>query len=651
MAYNKIQLKLKCEWCGKDFEILKSVNHRRKKNNTPDLCEDCIKIHRNKIISEKQSKIWNNKTEEELKQISDLHRDIWYNQSDDVKDKILNLAKDGYQNYLNNMTDEQKKNISKMHRKDTLDYYATRTEEQKIKHNENLSKAKEEEWKNMNDDEKNKRLYALHIGGENYRRNMTEEEKKIQNKLMINGRNEWLKNLTDEERIYYITKLSLSLQESWDLMTPEEREERSELIKQGMKNMSDEAKEQMHENQKIAAIKRYKDPEEHEKISRAIRLGKANMSPENRKQMIQNSFRNKDWYNQLHRKFEIYFKESELSKHFYYDSEIYVNNNSIGHLWDYGIYNKYGELELLLDLDGVFYHADDKYDYNGIQSHEEYDEIRYLSIPNNIKSCIIYELKFDESFEYLINILKLSYDEFIKNKHEYFKNIKFPYPQYNDKELKYSYEQLCKLDNDDTNHKNKIFLNVKLGNHLIYHFHPSIFKDHYNDKLSPYDIWNDNKSLMNLMNYAIRFINASRSKLIINKYLNDYDLIFNPYDKYSGIMLGSLSLNKQYIGLNENIDILNESYNMIHFLQKYFKIPQVNIYNKNILSHTGSYPCLFTSLSLHDDSDKFINECLLRFDCNKYVFVINDTHKYKNNVVEKIYNRNYYDEYIILINK
>ena len=39
----------------------------------------------------------------------------------------------------------------------------------------------------------------------------------------------------------------------------------------------------------------------------------------------------------------------------------------------------------------------------------------------------------------------------------------------------------------------------------------------------------------NLIN-KVRFISAGKCKLIINKYLSDYDIIFNPLDKYSEIM-------------------------------------------------------------------------------------------------------------------
>ena len=50
--------------------------------------------------------------------------------------------------------------------------------------------------------------------------------------------------------------------------------------------------------------------------------------------------------------------------------------------------------------------------------------------------------------------------------------------------------------------------------------------------------------------------------------------------------------------------------------------------------------------------DDWIDLCLNNFNCKKYLFVVDDTIKYKNNIVYYINNKNHFyknNEYVILI--
>ena len=431
---------------------------------------------------------------------------------------------------------------------------------------------------------------------------------------------------------------------------PEMKKKISDGTKNGLKNMSLEKYNDMCKNRHIRKIEEWNSLSDAAKIDRIFK-----------------SLSGFKFSNKLFQKFENYFKDFELGKlGYYYNKEIKFNNQSVEHTWDYVIYDKNNKLQALVDLDGSYYHAD-KCDYDGLHSYEELDESRYLTIPENTKSYIIYEERFDESFDYLINILKLSYDEYINKKYEYFRNTEFPFLKYDDKELNRSFNDLLKMNCNDENHIDNLSLNTRLGDRLIYNFHPSIFHDHYKDKLSPYEIWNDKDKLLeliksnailhnhlnpnklyqsfNLIN-KVRFISAGKCKLIINKYLSDYDMIFNPFDKYSSIMLATIASDKKYIGLSENSDIFNESLSMLLFLKTNFdKNIKANIINKDILSSTGKYKCLLT----YDENDDIIDECLQRFHCDKYVFIVNNVDKYKEYVVEEIINKNCSNEYIIII--
>ena len=584
-------VKVVCENCGKECEIKKGTYRKHIRKHIPNYCSDCSSIKKGENVSKAKKEIFKKLSSEE-------------------KQKIVNR----FLNNVNNISEEKKQNKHKKQAKTMSEKYANKTQKEK----EEYSNIRKQGW-----------------------------EKK-----------------SEKEKLEFIQKQ----RDIWNKKTLEEKQKQIEILH----NLSEEQERIRAEKISIKHKLRYQDPEEHKRTGLLVKEAQSKMSQEAKDRMREKQLRNSQGNNRFHKKFEKSFYNSELSKYFYFDIELCISNKNIKHFWDYGIYNQNGELELVVDLDGEFFHADG-YNYNGLFSHEEYDESRYLTIPENIKSCIIYENKFDESFNYLIKILKLSYNEYVKLKYDYFKNIEFPFPKYDIKDLNRSFNDLIKMDCDDKNHINNLSLNTRFGDCLIYHFHPSIFHDHYNNKLSPYEIWNNDNELMNLiksnailhnhLNYnklyqsfnlinKVRFISAGRVKMIINKYLKDYDIIFNPFDKYSSIMLGSISLDKQYIGLSNNENIFNESLNLLNYLKiNLNKNIKANVYYKDyIRKDIINFQYLFTSL-YDDNCDNIIDNILNKYNCNIYVFIVNNTEKYKNNIIETIYNKNYYDEYIVIIEK
>ena len=52
--------------------------------------------------------------------------------------------------------------------------------------------------------------------------------------------------------------------------------------------------------------------------------------------------------------------------------------------------------------------------------------------------------------------------------------------------------------------------------------------------------------------------------------------------------------------------------------------------------------------------DEWINICLNKYNCKKYLFVVDKTEKYKNNIIETLENKSHFgknNEYVILIKK
>jgi len=129
-------------------------------------------------------------------------------------------------------------------------------------------------------------------------------------------------------------------------------------------------------------------------------------------------------------------------------------------------------------------------------------------------------------------------------------------------------------------------------------------------------------------------------------------------------MLGVLSLGKEYIGQDISLIHSNESNRIIEFLKEHkFKV-NASVNQRDILESFGEYECLFTCSPYSDKEqwkdvpvdnrscDDWIDECLKRFKCRKYLFVVDNTTKYQNNIVETISNRAHMSdnsEYVILI--
>ena len=162
-----------------------------------------------------------------------------------------------------------------------------------------------------------------------------------------------------------------------------------------------------------------------------------------------------------------------------------------------------------------------------------------------------------------------------------------------------------------------------------------------------------------------QYISAGKAKMIINKYLSQYDEVFDPFSRFSGCMLGCISLDKRYIGQDISEVHVRETNEMITFLKNHAIEFDVQIDAvSSLLTTTGDYECLFTCSPYGNKEqwedvpvdtrscDDWIDICLNNFKCKRYVFVVDETTKYKDNIADVITNKSHFGsnaEYVIII--
>ena len=561
---------------------------------------------------------------------------------------------------------------------------ANMSDERKAEYSRKLSDANKKYWEQLGDELKQERFDQLRRQNDNLQMSMTPDKKRELILKIAEGKSK----MTPEAIADMKSKMSRSMTAHHANMSSDEKQKFRQQIKDGMGKMTEKEKEDM----KNAWVKWWNNLHQEERMKHmtpAI-VGLNNywntISPEEKKSHVRKTIISSGGKNNLHRKFESYFRDSYISNSYYLSPEVVLNNNDVFHSWDYGIYSKESnELVMVVDLDGAFYHADDC-DYNGLQSHEEYDERRSLSISNNsnIIPHIIQEYNFSKCFEGMIKKLMLNYDEYVDQMFKEFRNMPFPSPHYSDRELLKSYNQLLKLQASEYL---DVSINTRVGDRLIQHFHESIYHAHRARCISPYDAWYNDELLRKCIENRIIYQNylnlnkilqgfnvskiapkvsvfsAGRAKLIISKYLSDYDIIFDPFSGFSGRMLGTISLGKQYIGQDISQIHVNESNKIISFLRQFFDV-HATVTQRNILDSSSTYQCLFTCPPYGDKEqwldvpvdkrtcDNWIDECLNRFKCRKYVFVVDETERYRENVVYELRNKSHLNgnsEYIIVV--
>ena len=256
------------------------------------------------------------------------------------------------------------------------------------------------------------------------------------------------------------------------------------------------------------------------------------------------------------------------------------------------------------------------------------------------------------------------------------RKISFPYPKYTDNEMMASWRSLVDLAYTTEPYQN-FAVDLRTGDKLIRNFHPSIYHAHRKGKVSPYDAWyNDNLLKMaidNRIKYNIEMtpanvvqgfsaakiapkvtvFSAAIAKVLIDKYLSDATEIFDPFSGFSGRMLGTVALGKKYFGIDLSDTHAEESNGIIHFLKTHGVHIDATVLEWDVMEASGSYDALFTCPPYDTKGvwekpngeqltcDEWIDVCLTRFNCKKYLFVVDKTEKYSGNIVNAMVNKSH----------
>lgn len=225
---------------------------------------------------------------------------------------------------------------------------------------------------------------------------------------------------------------------------------------------------------------------------------------------------------------------------------------------------------------------------------------------------------------------------------------------------------------------------------LIHHFHKSIYDATRKGKISPKEAWNNKdivkKVALNRLKYkgkctpydVLQGFNVTRiankvsvfkpklAEDLIRKYLNDCDSIFDPFSGFSGRMLGAIRCSKDYFGQDINEDHVRESNEILKYINKQ---GSNFVFIQDILKSNGhdfgNNTCLFTCPpyggkehwntdcnEAEKSCDEWIDICIKKYKCKKYLFVVDKTEKYKDYIIDTIVNKSHFSnnkEYIILI--
>ena len=440
----------------------------------------------------------------------------------------------------------------------------------------------------------------------------------------------------------------------------------------------------------IRNAKRAKEQDlfKHKEGSPYYHAWRANLSEEDLIDLHKRRLRNRS---KLNKKFLDYFKNSYISNDFYVKEEELLSNDSVSHFWDFLIYRKTDDkLIMAVDVDGAYYHGDCKdYSFNHGSAQEDKDATRFQSVPKGVLHFIFYELQFTKSFEEMIKLLMVDYDTFVEKQFIICRNIPFPTPEYSTKELITSYNGLIKpISYADEKEYLKIINFSMSGMRLVNHFHPSIYMAKCEGFISPYDAWMDDDKLKDVIRNRIIYVNKlnpnkmlqgftiSRiakkvsvfkpmsAKLLIDRYLSEHQTIYDPFSGFSGRLLGAIALNKTYMGSDISPIHVNESNKLLEFLTTIGIEMNASITCADIFNISGEYDCLFTCppyankeewfevSASNRPCDLWIEECLKRFKCKSYLFVVDNTLVFRDNIVEKLSSVSHFGnktEYVVLI--
>ena len=362
--------------------------------------------------------------------------------------------------------------------------------------------------------------------------------------------------------------------------------------------------------------------------------------------------------------------------HIEYIHQYFLSSEKGGHTFDFYL----PEYKILIDADGSYFHSYIS-DPDGKQVLDYYDDIRLDLIPPDHIFHLIVESNVTKDFKRLVDTLS-KIDEglfdFESDLFNWCRSIEFPYPEYGDSRMISDYSALCRYQND------KYTPNAKLGYSIISNYHKWLFHCHVGDTFSPVEGWYDDAILKKVIKNRLIYVNevepskiltglyisklAPRvsvfnpvlAKYLVNKYLSDYSTVFDPFSGFSGRLLGVCSTGRYYIGQDLNHIVVEEAHSIIDKLNL-----RADVSCRDVLHSSGKFECLLTcppystkekynTETIFHTCDEWISEVISRFDCEKYVFVVDRTEKYADSIVETLVKQSHLNkvtEHVIVIEK
>ena len=344
-----------------------------------------------------------------------------------------------------------------------------------------------------------------------------------------------------------------------------------------------------------------------------------------------------------------------------YLRHFFLSEKRLSHEFDFFL----PDCRLLIDADGIYFHGylDDP---DGVRVREDYDEVRLALVPEDCRFMVLIEGDEDRQLKEIVNLIEQttgSLSELDSQLFEWCRSIDFPWPQYSEERMFKDWSHLIRYSNMT------YVPQCRLGQSLIKHFHKSIFHARVGSALSPFEAWHDDNALKQVIRNRLIYkndvqpakilagfnlskicpsvstFNPVLTKYLVKKYLDEFSEIFDPFSGFSGRLLGVAACEKRYKGQDLNGNAVSESNDIITFLK--LDASKYSVVKKDVLESQGEFECLLTcppynkkevynNETMFKCCDEWIQECLDRFDCKRYVFVVDETKKFESFVKEEI---------------
>lgn len=257
----------------------------------------------------------------------------------------------------------------------------------------------------------------------------------------------------------------------------------------------------------------------------------------------------------------------------------HVNEN--GHEFDFAVYDDKGALRCFVEVDGEYFHGVYA-DPDGVHVRGEKDNRRFSAVPRGINFVVIDSNKVNaKNIERILDIAFKNNDVFIREMFERMP-IEFPYPSYTTDRMKKDWKHLCNY---------KWRRGQCFCNSIIHNFHHSIWCRSVEGKISPVDLWKDKNLVYDCIKSKelyesdfsshsltdgfelcsrapkIPILNPSVVRHFLEVNANGHKIVVNNKHGFSEVMLAACSLGMRYVGFSDDPIVVEESNNIINFLQ------------------------------------------------------------------------------------